>query len=143
MLKSADYEKPFYVETDASFDGLGAVLSQEYEGKLHPVAYASRGLRNAERNMNNYSSRKLELLALKWAVTEKFKNYLAGSTFVVLTDNNPLAHLKTAKLGAVESRWMGDLNRFNFEVKYRSGKQKANADGLSCRVNQLEPEEEN
>ncbi len=92
VLKNADYEKQFVVETDASFEGLGAVLSQEYEGKLYPVAYASRGLRKSERNMSNYSSRKLELLALKWVVTEQFKNYLVGGKFVVLTDNNPLVH---------------------------------------------------
>lgn len=65
VLKSADYTKPFVVETDASFEGLGAVLSQEYEGRLHPVVFATRGLRKSEHNMSNYSSRKLELLAVK------------------------------------------------------------------------------
>jgi len=39
--------------------------------------------------MENYSSRKLELLALKWAITEKFQDYLISSSFTVLTDNNP------------------------------------------------------
>lgn len=63
------------MKTDASFEGLGAVLSQEYEGRLHPVAFVSRGLRRSERIMTNYSSWKLELLAQKWAVTEQFKNY--------------------------------------------------------------------
>ncbi|XP_063841035.1 uncharacterized protein LOC135089423 [Scylla paramamosain] len=123
VLKSADYSKQFVVETDASFEGLGAVLSQEHDGRLHPVAFASRGLRKSERNMSNYSSRKLELLALKWAVTEQFKHYLVGGHFIVLKDNNPLAHLNSAKLGAVESRWLGDLGRFDFEVKYRPGKE--------------------
>ena len=107
---------------------------------MYPVAYGSRGLRKSERNMSNYSSRKLELLALKWAVTEQFKNYLAGGKFVVLTDNNPLVHLKTAKLGAVESRWLGDLGRFDFEVKYRPGKENSNADGLSRRPHETEEE---
>ncbi len=138
VLKNADYEKQFVVETDASFEGLGAVLSQEYEGKLYPVAYASRGLRKSERNMSNYSSRKLELLALKWAVTEQFKNYLVGEKFVVLTNNNPLVHLKTAKLGAVESRWLGDLERFDFNVQYRPGKENSNADWLSRRPHEVE-----
>ncbi len=55
-------------------------------------------------NMSNYNSWKLELLALKWVVTEQFKNYLVGGKFVVLIDNNPLVHLKIAKVGAVESR---------------------------------------
>ncbi|XP_063845408.1 uncharacterized protein LOC135091586 [Scylla paramamosain] len=135
VLKSADYSKQFVVETDASFEGLGAVLSQEHDGRLHPVAFASRGLRRSERNMSNYSSRKLELLALKWAVTEQFKHYLVGGHFIVLTDNNPLAHLNSAKLSAVESRWLGDLGRFDFEVKYRPGN--GNADGLSRRPQEL------
>lgn len=110
-------------------------------GKLHPVACASKGLHRSERNMNNYSSRKLELLALKWAVTDQFKNYLAGGQFLVLTDNNPMAHLKTAKVRAVESRWLGDLNQFDFVIKYRPGKENANADGLSQRPHQVEAED--
>ena len=84
VLAHPDFTKPFVVETDASFRGLGAVLSQE-DGV---IAYASRGLRPAERNDANYSSMKLELLALKWAVTEKFRPYLMGSHFTVYTDNN-------------------------------------------------------
>ena len=52
-----------------------------------------------ERNMSNYSSMKLELLTLKWAVTEKFPNHLLGAEFAY-TDNNPLSYLQTAKLGA-------------------------------------------
>ena len=44
--------------------------------------------------MSNYSSMKLELLALKWAVTEKFRDYLLGAEFTVFTDNNPLSYLK-------------------------------------------------
>ena len=75
MLGHADYTKPFIVETDASHDGLGVVLSQEQDGKRRVIAYASRHLRPPEKNMQNYSSRKLELLALKWAVTEKFRSY--------------------------------------------------------------------
>ena len=54
--------------------------------------------------MDNYSAIKLELLGLKWAVTDKFREYLIGNKFTVLTDNNPLSHLQTAKLGAIEQR---------------------------------------
>ena len=89
---------------DASHQGLGAVLSQDVGGQRRPVAYASRGLRASERNMDNYSAMKLELLGLKWAVTDKFREYLIGNKFTVLTDNNPLSHLQTAKLGAIEQR---------------------------------------
>ena len=131
VLGYADYTKPFIVETDASHDGLGAVLSQEQDGKRRVIAYASRRLRPPEKNMQNYSSRKLELLALKWAVTEKFRSYLLGSEFMIYTDNNPLSHLQTAKLGAVEQRWAAELALFNFTIKYRPGRTNGNADALS------------
>lgn len=131
VLGFADYNRPFVVETDASHQGLGAILSQEQEGGRRVVAYASRRLRPAERNDRNYSSMKLELLALKWAVSEKFRSYLIGSKFVVLTDNNPLCHLQTAKLGAIEQRWVAQLALFDFTVKYRPGKSNRAADALS------------
>lgn len=111
--------------------GLGAVLSQEYEGKLRPIAFASRSLKPTERNMRNYSSMKLELVALKWAVTEKFREYLLGHRCTVFTDNNPLSHLSTAKLGATEQRWASELAAFDLTIKYRPGAQNANADALS------------
>ena len=134
VLAYPDYSQPFVLETDASNDGLGAVLSQDQGGKRRVVAYASRGLRGPERNMENYSSRKLELLALKWAITEKFREYLIGSTFTVYTDNNPLTYLQSkAKLKATEQRWVADLASFNFTIKYRSGHANQNADALSRR----------
>ena len=109
VLAYPDFSKPFIVETDASDKGLGAVLSEKQDGKLRVIAYASRGLHGAERNMNNYSSMKLELLALKWAVTEKFCEYLLESEFVVYTDNNPLTYLQSkSKLTAVEQLWAAE-----------------------------------
>ena len=65
VLAYADFFQPFILEIDASYGGLGVVLSQEQRGKVMPIAYASRGLRPTERNMANYSSMKLEFLALK------------------------------------------------------------------------------
>lgn len=56
VLAYADFSRPFILETDASHSGLGAVLSQETEDGIRPIAYASRGLRPTERNMTNYSS---------------------------------------------------------------------------------------
>lgn len=131
VLAYADFSKPFILEIDASHQGLGAVLAQERGGQKRPVAYASRSLRSSERNMDNYSAMKLELLALKWAVTDKFREYLIGNTFLVFTDNNPLSHLQTAKLGAVEQRWVAQLAQFNFQIVYRPGSQNRNADALS------------
>lgn len=138
ILAYPDYNKPFILETDASNDGLGAVLSQEQDGKVKVIAYASRGLRGGERNMENYSSRKLELLALKWAVCEKFREYLMGSQFIVYTDNNPLTYLQSkSKLKAVEQRWAAELANFSFSIKYRPGRHNQNADALS-RINREE-----
>uniref|UniRef100_A0A8C1Y575 Gypsy retrotransposon integrase-like protein 1 n=2 Tax=Cyprinus carpio TaxID=7962 RepID=A0A8C1Y575_CYPCA len=131
VLAYADFAKPFVLEVDASHGGLGAVLSQEQDGKVRPVAYASRSLRPNERNLSNYSSMKLEFLALKWAMTERFREYLLGNRCMVYTDNNPLSHLATAKLGATEQRWAAQLAAFDFELKYRSGKSNVNADALS------------
>ena len=128
VLGYVDYTKPFIVETDASHDGLGAVLFQEQDGRRRVIAYASRRLRPPEKNMQNYSSRKLELLALKWAVTEKFRSYLLGKEFVVYTDNNPLSHPQSAKLGAMEQRWAAELALFSFKMKYRPGRANGNAD---------------
>ena len=131
ILAFADFTKPFVLEVDASHQGLGAVLSQEQQGKLKPVAYASRSLRGSERNMENYSSMKLEFLALKWALSEKFRDYLLGSKCTVYTDNNPLSHFQTLKLGAIEQRWVAQLAAFDFTVHYRPGKNNGNADSLS------------
>lgn len=138
VLAYANFALPFILEVDASYSGLGAILSQEQDGKVRPVAYASRGLRPTERNMSNYSSMKLEFVALKWAVTEKFREYLLGNRCVVYTDNNPLSHLSSAKLGAVEHRWAAQLASFNLEIKYRSGRSNRNADALS---RQYQPEQ--
>ncbi|XP_073710120.1 retrovirus-related Pol polyprotein from transposon 412 [Misgurnus anguillicaudatus] len=131
VLAYADFSLPFILEVDASLSGLGAVLSQEQGGKVRPIAYASRGLRPPERNMVNYSSMKLEFLALKWAMSEKFREYLLGNKCTVFTDNNPLSHLNSAKLGATEQRWAAQLACFDFDIKYRSGRSNKNADALS------------
>ena len=136
VLGYPDFKHPFILEVDASHLGLGAVLSQEQEnGRRVVIAYASRSLKKNEQNMNNYSSMKLELLALKWAVTEKYRDLLMGAECLVFTDNDPLTYIqKTAKLGATEMRWVGELAQFNLNIKHRSGKRNKNADSLSRKV---------
>ena len=81
--------------------------------------------------MANYSSMRLELLALKWVIKEQFRSYLLGSQFEVYTDNNPLSHLENAMLGAIEQRWVSQLASFDFKIHYRRSKSNANADALS------------
>lgn len=129
ILAFADFAQPFELHIDASQCGLGAVLYQKQDGKSRVVAYASRGLKKSEAS---YSAHKLEYLGLKWAVTEKFYDYLYGNKFCVFTDNNPLSYvLTTAKLDATGHRWLSDLAAFDFEIKYRSGKSNTDADILS------------
>ncbi len=131
ILAYAQYDLPFVLYTDASGKGLGAVLSQNQDGQERVIACASRGLSSSERN---YPVHKLEFLALKWAVTDKFSDYLYGAKhqFTVYTDNNPLTYVQTtAKLDATGHRWLAELAAFKFNVVYRPGKSNANADILS------------
>ena len=76
---------------------------------------------------------KLELLALTWAVTDIFKDYLYGGSFEVWTNNNAHSHLQSARLNATEQRWVARLNTYNFQIRYRSGRENANADALGRR----------
>lgn len=142
ILAYPDFQCPFILTTDGSLNGLGAILSQKQGGVERVIAYASRGLKGSERNDKYYSAFKLELLALKWAVTEKFKEYLIFAKFQVITDHNPLRYLETANLGAVEQRWSAQLAEFNFEVCYKPGRQNINADVLSRIPWGMEPEED-
>ena len=80
VLAFADYMKDFLLKMDASKEGLGAVLSQEQvDGWFHLVAYGSWALTTHEKN---YHSTKLEFLALEWAVTKHFKEYLLYQPFL-------------------------------------------------------------
>ena len=112
--------KDFLLKTDASKEGLGAVLSQKQaDGHYRPVAYGSRALTAHEKN---YHSTKLEFLAYKWAITEHFKEYLLYQPFLVRTDNNPLTYIMTTpNLGATGHQWVGALAKFNFWLEYQKG----------------------
>ena len=118
------------MHTDSSLEGLGAVLYQVQNGVKRVIAYASRSVNKTEMN---YPVHKLEFLALKWAITDKFHDYLyGGNTFDVYTDNNPLTYvLSTAKLDACSHRWVARLANYNFNIHYRSGITNVDADALS------------
>ena len=122
VLAYADYTKPFGVHTDASELGLGTVLYQDQgDGTTRVIAFASCSLSNSEQR---YHSSKLEFLALKWAIHERFHEYLYGSNFEVYTDNNLLTYImSSAKLDATAQRWVAALATYNFKIFYWSGKQ--------------------
>ena len=130
ILAYANFTKPFKLHTDACGTGLGAVLYQTQEdGTEAVIAYASRSLNKAE---SHYPAHKLEFVTLKWAVVEKFHEYLYGSTIDMYTDNNPLTYiLTTAKLDAASHHWVASLANYNFRLHYWAGKANINADALS------------
>lgn len=132
ILGYPDMTEPFVLHTDASQEGLGAVLYQRQNSKMVVIGYGSRTLTPPEKNYHMHSG-KLEFLALKWAICERFRDYLYHAPhFIVYTDNNPLTYvLSTAKLNATGHRWVGELSEFDFSIKYRPGKSNADADGLS------------
>ena len=145
ILAFLDFNKPFLLETDASGRGLGAVLSQKQEdGQYHPIAYASHVMNETEQR---YHSNKQEFLALKWAVTEQFHEYLSpyGKTqneFVVCTDNNLLTYIfSSANLDAAGQWWVAWLASYNFSLEYQKGKDNTVANFLS-QMNECLPEEE-
>ena len=139
VLTFADYTKPFLLETDASKDGLRAVLSQkQVDEQYHLITYGSRALTPHEKN---YHLTKLEFLVLKWAVTEHFKEYLPYQAFLVKTDNNPLTYIMmTPNLNATGHWWVGALAQFNFKPEYQKGHDNTVADVLSWITTWLEPD---
>ena len=114
---------PFYLQTDASAVGIGAVLEQDG----HVVAYASRALTQAERN---YSVIQRECLAVVYG-TKQFRHYLLGRPFTVLTDHAPLQWLSAQKMEGLLARWALAIQEYNFTISYRKGCQNNNADALS------------
>ena len=129
VLAYADFKSPFILHTNASSDGLGAVLYQDQDGQRRVIAYASRSLSPSERN---YPVHELEFLTLKWAIADKFHEYLYGAEFQVFTDNNPLTYiLTTAKLDATGHRWVAALSNYIFSITYKPGKNNKDADALS------------
>ena len=145
ILSFPDFNKPFLLETDTSGRGLGAVLSQKQaDGRYHPITYASHVMNETEQR---YHSNKQEFLALKWAVTKQFHEYLSPygknwNEFVVCTDNNPLTYIfSSANLDAAGQRWVARLASYNFSLEYQKGKDNTVADFLS-QMNERLPEEE-
>ena len=120
VLVFPNFDKPFLLETDASKEGLRAVLSQKQDdGRYHPVAFGSQTLTPSEQN---YHSSKLGFLVLKWSVTEHFKEYLAYAPFTLHMDNNPLTYvLTTPNLDVMGHRWVRALASYEFTLEYQKG----------------------
>ena len=132
VMAYPDATCPYILHTDASENGLGAVLYQKQYDVLRIIAYGSRTLTPAEKNYDLHCG-KLEFLTLKWAICDHFRDYLYYSPpFEVFTDNNPLTYvLSSTKLNAIGLRWIGELADFNFTIRYQPGKANTDTDMLS------------
>ena len=130
VLAFTDFEKLFMLETNASKEGLGAILSQKQSDRpYHPVAFTSHALHGDEKN---YHLSKLEFLALKWAIAEQFCKYLQYGHFTIRTDNNPLTYiLTTPNLDAIGHQWVAALAGFDMNIEYLRGTDNKVADALS------------
>jgi len=139
VLKMADFEQQFIVQTDASNVALGAVLSQEVDGVRRPIAYASRSLTAQERKPS--SVYELECLTVLFG-TEKFRTYIEHQEFILETDNQALSWLlshprQSGKIG----RWVVKITSLKFLVRHIRGTQNIVADTLSLMFEPSEVEE--
>jgi hypothetical protein len=121
-----NYEKPIYVRTDASDDGLGAMLYQMVDGVATPIAYMSRTFKEAERH---WTTAEKEAYAVFYSVT-KWESLLLGHPFVVETDNRAVAYMQNSRTPKI-LRWRLKLNEFTFTTQHISGANNVVADGLS------------
>lgn len=128
ILTCPDFEKPFVIACDASGVGIGAVLSQQSEEGENVVAYASRTLTSTEQK---YSATERECLAVIWAI-ERFRPYVEGTRFTVITDHYSLLWLHNLKdpQGRL-ARWCLRLQPYDFELIHRKGKEHHVPDMLS------------
>lgn len=140
ILTCPDFSKPFTISCDASGFGVGAVLSQQSDQGEVVVAYASRTLTKQEQK---YSATERECLAVIWAV-EKFRPYVEGTKFTVITDHYSLLWLNNLRdpVGRL-ARWGLRLQAFDYDLVHRKGQENVVPDMLSRSTNQSITYEEN
>ncbi|XP_065356015.1 uncharacterized protein LOC135950397 [Calliphora vicina] len=129
VLITPNFEKPFVIQCDASTLGIGGVLAQENEeGVERPIAFYSYKLNQSQRN---YSITELECLAALKCI-EKFREYVEGHTFKVVTDHASLQWLmRQTDLNGRLARWSLRLQGFKFSIVHRKGSLQTVPDALS------------
>lgn len=129
VLITPNFDKPFIIQCDASKLGIGGVLAQEdTEGVERPIAFYSYKLNQAQKN---YSITELECLAALKCI-EKFREYVEGHTFKVVTDHASLQWLmRQTDLNGRLARWSLRLQGFDFSIEHRKGSLQTVPDALS------------
>ncbi|KAK9512316.1 hypothetical protein O3M35_000769 [Rhynocoris fuscipes] len=136
ILQFPDFNKNFTLTTDASNHAIGAVLSQNSQGKDLPISYASRTLSKREENLSTIEK---ELLAIVWAC-KHYKPYLYGKEFIIKTDHKPLQYLHNMKNPSAKFlRWKHQLSDYDFQIQHVQGKTNNVADALSRNPITLNP----
>lgn len=129
ILTYPNYNKPFYIRCDASTMGVGSVLYQlDDEGGEHPICFMSKKLNKAQKN---YTVTELECLSAVLSI-QKFRPFIEGYKFYVITDHSSLKWLMTQKeLTGRLARWSLKVQQFNFEIYHEKGSRNVVADALS------------
>ncbi|CDH61439.1 hypothetical protein RO3G_15169 [Lichtheimia corymbifera JMRC:FSU:9682] len=128
LLHFPDFDQPFYVATDASNYGIGAVLFQKIKGKNCYVSFMARALNPSERK---YSTTKRELLGIVYAL-QKFHPFIWLRPFTLYTDHKALTYLFTQKLAnPMMLGWFDILLKYTFEVIHIPGLENVIPDDLS------------
>jgi len=119
-----NFDEPFIIESDASGDGIGAVLSQQ--GRL--IAFMSRALGLSK---HTWSTHAREMLAIVVTV-QLWRPYLLGRKFLIQTDQRRLKYLLEQRITTLEQqKWVSKLLRYKYEIVYKSGKENLAANALS------------
>lgn len=127
-LAIPDPQRDFIVHTDASGYATGAVLMQQFDEGLRPIAFLSKKMTKAERN---YPVHEQELLAILNSL-KAWRHYLGRRRFTVLTDHQSLQYVETSAMATPRQvRWAAWLSEFDFCIKYSPGKNNVAADALS------------
>lgn len=128
ILATPDYTQPFEIQTDASDVGIGGVLTQKLDGAEKIIAYMSTKL---TRQQQKYHVTERECLAVLMAI-EKFRPYIEGVKFTVITDHASLLWLQNLKDPAGRlARWALRMQAFDFDLKHRKGKFNVVPDAMS------------
>ncbi|KAD7478366.1 hypothetical protein E3N88_01502 [Mikania micrantha] len=124
VLALPDFSKEFIIETDASANGLGAVLMQNN----HPLAFISKALSIRQQALSVYEK---ELLAILLAV-KQWHRYLIVKHFTIRTDQQSLKHLLDQKIiTPLQQIWLSKLVGYDYDIVYKKGSENSVADALS------------